>query len=127
MVATKRKASDADDGPFTFKKSGTITHHDAQALVKAILAKPTTYPILDDVDFVRRQFVQLALYARDLETESQLQSSPQAGPAPKTMSPEQLEAAVEKLRKAANSGIRKQMGVRHFHIWVYNDIQHIVP
>ena len=64
---------------------------------------------------MRRKFVKLARYARDLE--ENVGSASQAGPsAPKTMTPEQLAAAVEKLRKAANSGIRKQMGVSGSHI-----------
>lgn len=109
MPATKRKASDATDGASSSKKSRSVSHSDAQSLLKAILAKPDTYPILDDDYAVRRQLVKLAQYARDLEEE--LASASQAGPAPKTMTPEQLAAAVEKLRKAANSGIRKQMSV----------------
>ncbi|KAG9317786.1 hypothetical protein JVU11DRAFT_2007 [Chiua virens] len=108
MVTSKRKASDATDGASSSKKLRTTTHHDAQSLVKAILAIPDTYPILDDANFVRRQLVRVAEYARHLE--EQAQSAPSAGPAPKSMTPEQLQAAVEKLRKAANSGIRKQMG-----------------
>lgn len=124
MVATKRKATDVDDGPSSSKKSRTIAHSDAQALVKAILAKTKTYPILNDDDAVRRQFVQLAKYVRDLEAD--LKTSPQAGPAPKTMSPEQLQAAVEKLRKAANSGITKQMAASHFQIWT-GGVEHLVP
>ena len=112
MAGTKRKAT--DDAPSSSKKSRKSTHRDAQALVKAVLAKPDTYPIPDDDDDVRRQFVELAQYARGLEEE--VQSSAQAGPAPKTMSPEQLQAAVEKLRKAANSGITKQMAVSRFYI-----------
>ncbi|KAF8559452.1 hypothetical protein OG21DRAFT_1403027 [Imleria badia] len=107
MVATKRKATNSIDGPSSSKKSHTA-HSDAQSLVKAILAQPDTYPILDDDDDVRRKLVKLAEYARDLE--GNLESAPQAGPVPKTMTPEKLAAAVEKLRKVANSGITKQMG-----------------
>jgi len=106
MAGKKRKATDADDSTSTKKRA--TAHSDAQALIKAVLAKPETYPILDDPDFVRRQLVELAQYARHLEEE--LHSSAQGGSAPKAMSPEQLQAAVEKLRKAANSGITKQMG-----------------
>ncbi|KAG6373778.1 hypothetical protein JVT61DRAFT_5921 [Boletus reticuloceps] len=105
MVATKRGATDTSSGASSSKKPRIS---DAQALVKAILAKPDTYPILDDDDDVRRKLVKLAQYARDLEED--LQSASQAGPAPKTMTPEQLASAVEKLRKAAKSGITKQMG-----------------
>jgi len=107
MVATKRKATDANDGASSSKKSRTTTHSDAKALMKAILANPDTYPILDDDEDMRRKFVKLAQYARDLE--ENVESASQAGPSPKTMTPDQLAAAVEKLRKAANSGIKKQM------------------
>ncbi|KAF8545584.1 hypothetical protein OG21DRAFT_1492197 [Imleria badia] len=96
-MATKRKAADADDGPSSSKKSRITAHSDAQALVKAILAKPDTYPILDNDDTVRRELVKLVEYARDLE--ENLESALQAGLAPKTMTPEQLAVAVEKLRK----------------------------
>lgn len=120
MVATKRKATDANDGASSSKKSRTNAHSDAQALMKAILAKPDTYPILDDDEDLRRKFVKLAQYARDLE--GNLESASQAGPAPKTMTPEKLAAAVEKLRKAAKSGITKQMAVGGFHIWSDNDV-----
>lgn len=115
MVAMKRGAADTNgSGASSSKKARTNTHRDAQALMSAILAKPETYPILDDEDAVRRQFVQLARYTRDLEGD--VQSASQPGRAPKTMTSEQLQAAVEKLRKAVNSGIKKQMAVCRFHI-----------
>ncbi|KAI9574306.1 hypothetical protein HD554DRAFT_2201395 [Boletus coccyginus] len=104
MVAGKRKATDTNDGASSSKKPRTISRSDVQSLVKAILAKPDTYPIVDDDEAVRRNLVKLAQYARDLEEEAS-----QAGPVPKTMTPEALEAAVAKLRKAASSGITKQM------------------
>ena len=109
MATRKRRATDTGDAPSTSKKARASAHQDGPTLVKAILAKPDTYPILDDEDAVRRQFVELAQYARDLEED--LQS---ASPPPKTMTPDQLEAAVEKVRKAAHSGIKKQMGVCSF-------------
>ncbi|KAF9226836.1 hypothetical protein BS17DRAFT_696913 [Gyrodon lividus] len=110
MSAAKRK-SDADGGPSSSKKARSLSFHaDAKALMKAILAQPDTYPILDDGDALRRLLVELARYARDLEEELQSGSgSSSAGGVPKTLTPEQLQAAVEKIRKAANSGITKQM------------------
>ncbi|KIK96133.1 hypothetical protein PAXRUDRAFT_826288 [Paxillus rubicundulus Ve08.2h10] len=104
MPAAKRK-SDADAGASGSKKART-SHADAKALVKAILAKPDTYPILDDDDALRRLFVELARYAKDLEEE--IQDGGGSSP-PKTLTPDQLQAAIEKIRKAANSGIKKQM------------------
>lgn len=103
----KRK-SDGTQGASSSKKSRS-TNSDAQSLLNAILAKPDTYPIPDEDDAVRDKLVKLAQYARDLEEE--LASASQAGPAPRTMTPGELAATVEKLRKAANSGIRKQMSV----------------
>ena len=103
----KRK-SDGTQGASSSKKSRS-TNSDAQALVNAILAKPDTYPIPDHDDDVRDKLVKLAQHARDLEEE--LASASHAGPGPRAMTPGELAAAVEKLRKAANSGIRKQMSV----------------
>lgn len=111
-MAGKKRKVDADDAPSAKKRAPP--HRDAQALIKAVLAKPDTYPILDDPDFVRRQLVELAEYARHLEEE--LHSSAQGGSASKTMSPVQLQATVEKLRKAVNSGITKQMGVSPLNV-----------
>ncbi|KIJ69809.1 hypothetical protein HYDPIDRAFT_22971 [Hydnomerulius pinastri MD-312] len=106
MPAAKR-ASDSGEGSSSSKRA-RINHEDGKALVKAILAKPDTYPILDDDDAVRRSLVALAQYAKDLEGE--LKNGGEGGAAaPKTLTPEQLQAAVEKIRKAANSGIKKQM------------------
>ncbi|KAH7887395.1 hypothetical protein F5I97DRAFT_824347 [Phlebopus sp. FC_14] len=108
MLSEKRKS---DAGECSSSKSKKTRHNyaDAKALVKAILANTESYPILDDTDAIRRSFVQLAQYARYLEEELLGQGAGAATPAPKTMTPEQLQAAVEKIRKAANSGITKQV------------------
>ncbi|KAG1805183.1 uncharacterized protein BJ212DRAFT_1283959, partial [Suillus subaureus] len=81
------------------------SHSSAKALVKTILAHPDTYPIPDDDDDIRQSLVELAQYAKELEQRVK------AGSAPKVMSADQVAAAVEKIRKAANSGIKKQMTV----------------
>ncbi|KAH7931151.1 hypothetical protein BV22DRAFT_814 [Leucogyrophana mollusca] len=105
----KRK-SDAGESSSAPKKARANTKHAfARALITDILADTTSYPIPDDDDDIRRSLIQLACYARDLEMEVQQGTSAADSSSPKELSPEQLAAAVEKIRKAANSGIRKQM------------------
>jgi len=85
-------------------------HTPAQALVTAILANTSAYPISNDESETRNMLVQLAQYTRNLEEE--VASGTGAGPstpAPKTK--EQLVEAAQKIEKAARSGIRKQMTV----------------
>ncbi|KAG1873594.1 hypothetical protein DFJ58DRAFT_759142 [Suillus subalutaceus] len=103
MPAQKRK-SDAEEASSS-KKSRT-SHSSAKALIKTILAHPDTYPIPDDDEDIRQSLVELAQYAKELEQNLQQR---EAGSTPKAMSADQLAAAVEKIRKAANSGIKKQM------------------
>jgi hypothetical protein len=105
MPVQKRK-SDAEEVS-SLKKSRT-SHSSAKALIKTILAHPDTYPIPDDDEDIRQSMVELAQYAQELEQDAQQRG---AGPAPKAMSADQVAAAVEKIRKAANSGIKKQMTV----------------
>ncbi|KAG1763581.1 hypothetical protein EV702DRAFT_1274422 [Suillus placidus] len=103
--AQKRK-SDAEEAS-SLKKSRT-SHSSAKALIKTILAHPDTYPIPDNDEDIRQSLVELAQYAKELEQDVQQRG---AGSAPKAMSADQVAAAVEKIRKAANSGIKKQMTV----------------
>ncbi|KAG1735001.1 hypothetical protein EDB19DRAFT_1725498 [Suillus lakei] len=100
MPAQKRKS---DAGEASSSKKSRTSRSSAKALIKTILAHPDTYPIPDDDDDIRQSLVELAQYARELEQDMQ------QGGAPKAMSADQLAVAVEKIRKAANSGIKKQM------------------
>ncbi|KAG0697311.1 hypothetical protein DFH29DRAFT_835986 [Suillus ampliporus] len=103
MPAQKRKS---DAGGASSSKKSRTSHASAKTLIKTILANPDSYPIPDDDDDIRQSLVELAYYARDLEQDVQKGG---AGSAPKAMSADQVAAAVEKIRKAAHSGIKKQM------------------
>lgn len=73
-------------------------------MVDAILSDTDNYPIPEDDEDARLSLVNLAKYARSLEDEL-------AASKPQPKSSTQLEAAAEKLRSAARSGIKKQMTV----------------
>ena len=102
----KRK-SDTTGGSAVKKAHVDTSHAAAVALVNAILADPDDFDLPEDDDAVRDDLIALAKYARALQ--GGFKAAP-AGPAKK--SPEELEAAAEKLRKAAVAGIKKQMNVR---------------
>lgn len=106
-TATKKRKSEASSSG-SKKARTTKANASAQTLVAAILADSKAYPVSDDATVVRNSLVELAQYARALEQEV---ASGSGKPAPKTK--EQIEAAAEKLRNAARSGIRKQMTVSH--------------
>ncbi|KAG7088075.1 hypothetical protein E1B28_012106 [Marasmius oreades] len=92
---SRKRKSDSDAPTDTSAKK-------ARLMVDAILADASNYPIpADDAD-ARDSFIVLAKYARSLEEMV-------SGSKPKELSPEELEAAAEKLRVAARSGIKKQM------------------
>lgn len=102
---SKKRKSDASTSGAKKARTGAASSP-GQALVDAILANPTAYPVPDDADATRQALVDLATYARSLEGGGGAGASK---PAPKTK--EQIEEAAEKVRKAARSGIRKQMTV----------------
>ncbi|KAI0765052.1 hypothetical protein C8Q74DRAFT_1164867, partial [Fomes fomentarius] len=101
------------------KARGNAGHAATVALVNSILANPKGYPISGNEEVVRKSLVNLASYARSLE--QQLAGGSAAAPTAGTSkaaaavvarpakSQAELEAAAEKLRKAAVSGIKKQM------------------
>ncbi|KAH9950921.1 hypothetical protein B0H21DRAFT_776327 [Amylocystis lapponica] len=101
---SKRK-SDTGAGSSS-KKARTNAHASAITLVNDILADPQGFPLDDDDDAVRQSLVDLAQYARALEGAA-ASGSGSAQKAKRT--PEELEEAAEKVRKAAHSGIKKQM------------------
>ncbi|OAX43358.1 hypothetical protein K503DRAFT_681326 [Rhizopogon vinicolor AM-OR11-026] len=104
MPAQKRKS---DAGQSSSSKKARASHASAKALVKAILADPDSYPIPDSDEDIRQSLVYLAQYVKDLEQD--VQQLEGTGSVPKVLSADQLDAAVEKIRKAAHSGIKKQM------------------
>ncbi|KAL0578784.1 hypothetical protein V5O48_003196 [Marasmius crinis-equi] len=95
--STSRKRKSDSDAP-----TESVTNKKAHLMVDAILADASNYPIPSDDDLARSSLVELAKYARSLEAVI-------AGSKPKEKSPEELDAAAEKLRVAARSGIKKQM------------------
>ncbi|KAM5532112.1 hypothetical protein V8D89_014205 [Ganoderma adspersum] len=114
----KRQNDDDAPAPAPAKKSrGNTAHAATVALVNSILANPKAYPISGSEDVVRKSLVNLASYARSLELQlaggaGPVASSSKAGAAAATKparSQPDLETAAEKLRKAAVSGIKKQM------------------
>ncbi|KAJ3490750.1 hypothetical protein NLI96_g1219 [Meripilus lineatus] len=106
MPAARKRKSDAATSAGKSKKARAVDPHaKAIALVNAILSDPDEYEIPEDEDVIRDSLVELAQYARDLE--GQVASGSTAAP---QKTKEQIEAEVEKLRRAANAGIRKQMG-----------------
>lgn len=115
MPAARKRKSDAATSAGKSKKARAVDPHaKAIALVNAILSDPDEYEIPEDEDVIRDSLVELAQYARDLE--GQVASGSTAAP---QKTKEQIEAEVEKLRRAANAGIRKQMGVSCVDISYY--------
>ncbi|TFK55661.1 hypothetical protein OE88DRAFT_1652076 [Heliocybe sulcata] len=93
------------------RKSAGVTGRGAKrartgiaATVDAILAEPESYVLPKEEGAVRQLLVELAEYARNLEG-----AMAAGGSAGQPKSQEELEDAAEKLRKAAVSGIKKQM------------------
>lgn len=97
-TTTRKRKSDASSGAAAKKTRLNLT---ADKVV-AILADSKNYPVPEDSEASRAVFVELAQYARNLEEEI-------AGSKPKARTPEQVNAAAEKLKSAARSGIKKQM------------------
>ena len=103
------------------KPRGNTARAATVAMVNSILANPKSYPISGNEEIVRKSLVDLASYARYLEQQlGVVAPEPVAGSSkavavaaakPAVRSPAELEAAAEKLRKAAVSGIKKQMSV----------------
>jgi hypothetical protein len=99
-IAFKRK-SDGSSAASKKKARSSAPSKDAHAaareLVAEINASPETFDLPDDDDDVRRALVSLAAYAKALE------------PAEKSSS--QIATEVDRLRRTAVSGIKKQMTV----------------
>lgn len=110
----KRK-SDTALSSSSSKKAHTDTEHaPAAALVTTILADRDNFPINDDDDKLRDDLIALAEYARYLQGRAVASAASAAvavAAAPKQKSPEELQAAAERIRKAAVAGIKKQMVV----------------
>ncbi|KAI0047377.1 hypothetical protein FA95DRAFT_1559222 [Auriscalpium vulgare] len=103
---TRKRKSDAS-GPAkaTPKKARASASSGAQALVTAVLANTAQYTESSDPDALGKAVIELATYARQLENAL----AAGGGGGAKTKTPEELEAAAAKLRKAAVSGIKSQM------------------
>jgi len=106
----KRKSDAAETASRSKKMRANDAHASAVALVNAVLANPGTYEIPDDDDAIRESFVELATYAKALEGVLAARAPVVGSTAqPQSKTKEQLEEEAEKIRKAANSGIKKQM------------------
>ncbi|KAK0444455.1 hypothetical protein EV421DRAFT_1735247 [Armillaria borealis] len=97
-TTTRKRKSDASSDAAAKKTRLNLT---ADKVI-AILADSKNYPVPEDSEASRAVFVELSQYARNLEEEI-------AGSKPKARTPEQVNAAAEKLKSAARSGIKKQM------------------
>ncbi|KDQ64463.1 hypothetical protein JAAARDRAFT_118704 [Jaapia argillacea MUCL 33604] len=98
---SRKRKSDASASTSKGKKARTSVG----ALLDAILSNPLSYEISDDKDAVRRTLVEIAQYAQSLEHAA----ANGGGPVPQPKTRQELEDAAEKIRKAAVSGIKKQM------------------
>ncbi|EIW76272.1 hypothetical protein CONPUDRAFT_130799 [Coniophora puteana RWD-64-598 SS2] len=103
----KRK-SDAANGAAAKKARSAWA---ATAILAAdIVGQPTDYPVPEDEGDVRKMLLELAQYALHLEQEAAAAAAAGSqAAASKALTPEQLAASVEKIRKAAGSGIKNQM------------------
>ncbi|KAI0708067.1 hypothetical protein C8T65DRAFT_213408 [Cerioporus squamosus] len=112
----KRANDENAAAPAAKKSRGNAAHTATIAMVNSILANPKSYPVSGSEEVVRKSLVDLASYARFLEQQlAEAALGPVAGGSkavvakPAAKSPAELEAAAEKLRRAAVSGIKKQM------------------
>ncbi|KAG7447511.1 uncharacterized protein BT62DRAFT_930524 [Guyanagaster necrorhizus] len=81
------------------RRGSTLT---ANKVTAGILTDSKNYPVPEDPEGSCAAFVELAQYAPSLEEEI-------AGRKPKERTPKQVNAAAEKLKSAARSGIKKQV------------------
>lgn len=106
-MAKRKSDTGAGNSSKKARTSDANSHASAIALVASILADPDSFVVPNDKDTIRDKFVQLAEYARALEVAKA--DAPAASSAQKD--PEEIAQAVDKLRRAAVAGIKKQMGV----------------
>ncbi|KAI0371866.1 hypothetical protein BV20DRAFT_964493 [Pilatotrama ljubarskyi] len=124
-LGTKRKSPNDGNAPAGKKAcpSTDLVRTGAALLVHSILANPKAYPISASEEAARNSLVELATYARTLE--QQISAGPATLPAPPSTSSTipadqvarpgaksqaQIKDEAEKIRRAAQSGIIKQMG-----------------
>ncbi|KAI0777612.1 hypothetical protein BD413DRAFT_640086, partial [Trametes elegans] len=100
---------------------GNATQAAAVALVNSILASPKGYPVSGNEVVLRKSFVDLATYARSLEQQIAALTGASGAPvasgsktaAKPARSQAELEAAGDEIRRAAQSGIKKQTTFTH--------------
>lgn len=109
----KRK-SDASVSSSSKKQRREDDNARAVTLVDNILANLDGFSIPESDTELREDFVSLAKYARYLQEQGGPTSTATARV---KKSPDELEAAVEKVRKAAVAGIKKQMNVSSMRIY----------
>ena len=112
--ATKRKSAGAAEAAPSRKKSRTSDPYVAtKALIDDILDAPDGYELPEDDSAILANVQSLARYARYLEEQlAAANNAASEAVAATKKTPEQLEEAAEKVRKAAVAGIKKQMTVR---------------
>lgn len=122
-TTTTKKRKSTGTGS-TSKKSRTsasnsIIDPEKSALITAVLGNKASYAEATNPQALGDILVDIAAYARDLETalkESQANGSGGAGSSSggiRKKTKEELEVAADKLSNVVHSGIKKQMSVRH--------------
>lgn len=108
-TATKKRKNDGPTAAATKKAKLAATAH--AETVNSILSNASSFDIPSTDKATRDLILGLAQYARSLEEEVESYK-------PKAKSPEELDAAAQKLAAAARSGIKKQMTVRNCFFWL---------
>ncbi|KAI0312279.1 hypothetical protein OF83DRAFT_1041077, partial [Amylostereum chailletii] len=113
---TRKRKSDASTAPSkkarTSKASGSgaPSNAAAQALIATVLSNTSIYADAENPQAIGNALITIATYARELENALAAGAGAGgSGSASPVKTPAQLEAAVEKIRKAAVSGIKNQM------------------
>ena len=99
-AANKRKSDSSSAAPKKKVRAQARSkdpHAFARVIVTSIIASPETFDLPEGNDDVRQTLLTLATYAKTLE--------------PVEKSPSQIAAEVDRLRRTAVSGIKKQMSV----------------
>jgi hypothetical protein len=96
-AANKRKSGGSSAAPKKKARTSKDPHASARAIVASINASPETFDLPEGDDDVRQTLVSLAAYTKTLE--------------PVEKSDSQIATEVDRLRRTAVSGIKKQMTV----------------
>lgn len=94
---------------FNANLSGAKIHLSAKMLIEDINSDPESFSIPADDDIVRAQYIQLVKYASSLQAQVVAMTQGGAKLPPKEKSPDEMQMAVERLRRKVCSGIQKEL------------------